>query len=165
MGKWNPMKIGLISDTHGKIHPDVFEKFQKVDLILHAGDLDSEEILIELEALAPVYAVRGNMDHGLLASRLPETRLLEFEGVSLMLIHQGLWGNTPSLPVQEAMAKKKIDLVCFGHTHQPYWGQIQDTWFLNPGAAGKPRFHYPLGIALIILSKGKFDTEIISLPV
>ncbi len=159
------MKIGLISDTHGKIHPKVFEELNHVDIILHAGDIDSEEILVELEALAPVYAVRGNMDRGGLASRLPETRILEFEGVTLMLIHQGLWGETPSLPVQEAMAKREINLVCYGHTHLPYWGQIQNTWFINPGGGGRKRFNYPLGVALLDLDDGKFTTRLISFEV
>lgn len=154
------MKLGIITDTHGQIHPKVFELFDEVDIILHAGDIDTEDILTQLETIAPVNAVRGNVDPYILVKRLPEKQILTFEGISILLIHQALDGQEIHENVKVELAKQKIDIVVFGHTHVPFQKEINGTLFFNPGGAGKRRFNYPLGVGIIEIMKDKITARI-----
>ncbi len=160
------MKLGIITDTHGQIHPKVFELLDKVDVILHAGDIDTEEVLIQLESLAPVNAVRGNVDPYILLKRLPEKQILTFEGKTILLIHQALGYGIPSLrqeihdTVKLELANQKIDIVVFGHTHVPFQKEIDGTLFFNPGGAGRKRFSLPLGVGIIEIKNGKIAATI-----
>jgi uncharacterized protein len=154
------MKLGIITDTHGQIHPKVFELFDDVDIILHAGDIDTEDILTQLETLAPVKAVRGNVDPYVLVKRLPEKQILTFEGKNILLIHQALDGQDVHENVKEVLAKQKIDIVVFGHTHVPLQKEIDETLFFNPGGAGRKRFSLPLGVGIIEIKNGKIEATI-----
>jgi putative phosphoesterase len=126
-------KIGLISDTHGSLHPEVFEAFAGVELILHAGDVDSPVVLSDLEVLAPVLAVRGNMDRSLSLTALPTFRLVHWAGRSIALIHNldRLGEELTARRLQE----EEIHVVVFGHTHAQACWREDGCMYVNPGTA------------------------------
>lgn len=142
-------RFGVISDTHGRLRPEVFTHFDGVDRILHAGDIGDPDILIELAALAPVTAVCGNTDGGALAASVPELALLDAEGRRIVVVH----GHRLGSPTPELLRKQypEADIVVFGHTHVPTVRWIDDRLFLNPGAAGPARFRLKPSIALLCL--------------
>jgi len=145
------MKIGVISDTHGRLDPRVMEVFRGVDRILHAGDVGGEEILVELGALAPVTAVAGNTDGFPLAERLRETEILDLGGLRVLLTHQVGDPERPSAPLVSLMETTRPGLVVFGHTHAPFDQLIRGVRFFNPGGAGPRRFSLPRTVALLEL--------------
>ncbi len=126
-------KLGLVSDTHGSLHPAVFEALLGVELILHAGDVDAAEVLSDLEAIAPVQAVRGNMDRSLLLSALPVFRLIEWRGKKLGLIHD-LDELEDELEIR-GLAHERLDVVVYGHTHRPRVFTENGCLYVNPGSA------------------------------
>ncbi len=129
-------KIGIISDTHGGLCPDVFKHFEGVDAILHAGDIGTEEVLIELEAIAPVYAVRGNVDFFQAAHHLPRKRVEVFDGVRFGLIHGDIFPKSTILDqLIPYFAKDHVDAIVFGHTHERYLRKRGSVWLINPGAS------------------------------
>jgi putative phosphoesterase len=143
------MRLGVISDTHGRLRAEVFTHFDGVDRILHAGDIGDPDILIELAAIAPVTAVSGNVDGSAFASNVPEVARLEAEGRRIVVVHGHRLGSpTPELLRQ---AHPEADIVVFGHTHVPAVRWIDDRLFLNPGAAGPARFRLKPSIALLRL--------------
>lgn len=124
------MRIGLISDTHGRVRPEVKERLQDVDCIFHAGDFDTSSILDELERIAPVYGVRGNNDWGAWAQELPRLMRFEMGGVSFCMAH-----NRNDLPWN----LKGVDVVIFGHTHHYEEERFDGRLWLNPGSCSYPR--------------------------
>jgi uncharacterized protein len=151
--------IGLISDTHGQLRPSVLEYFEKVDLILHAGDVGGEDILTALETIAPVHAVVGNTDGFPLAERLPIEQQLTLSGRNVVVTHGHLLGS----PTPEGLraAHPEAGIIIYGHTHKPYVGRVQGTLIVNPGAAGPARFRLKPSIAT--LEWNKFSEEIVRL--
>jgi len=140
--------VGIISDTHGRLRPAAMRALKGVDLIIHAGDVGKPDILEDLQAIAPVEAVRGNMDMDDWAYRLPETKLIDLGSVLLYVIHDvyKINGKPP---------KAGVSAVIHGHTHKA--SSIKDhngILFLNPGSATHPRFNSPASIALLSV-KGK----------
>ena len=132
--------IGLVSDTHGWVHPGLHKAFEGVELIIHAGDIGVPEVLTELEEIAPVAAVKGNIDGGELRF-LPLTRVEEVAGKRIAVLH--IAGN-PRSPKPAALALIKDsapDVIVVGHSHIPVVGRVQDALWINPGAAGKQGFH------------------------
>jgi uncharacterized protein len=154
------LKLGLISDTHGLLRPEVVDEFAGVDHIVHAGDVGSDAVLAELEALAPVTAVRGNVDAGL-RRRLPETAELELSGFCVAVIH----GNQLSRRSATVAAARFPDasLVVFGHSHLPVVERVGQTLAVNPGSAGRPRFGSPATVALADLRDGNVAARILEL--
>ncbi len=129
-------KIGIISDTHGGLCPDVFKYFEGVDAILHAGDIGTEDVLIELEALAPVYAVRGNVDFFQAAKTLPRKRIETFEGVRFGIIHGDIFPRSVILDkLIPYFADDHVNAIVFGHTHEKYIRKVGNIYLLNPGAS------------------------------
>ncbi|MFQ5603868.1 MAG: metallophosphoesterase family protein [bacterium] len=159
------MKIGVISDTHGFIHPKVFSIFDGVEQILHAGDIGSEDIVTSLETLAPVQAVYGNIDSFPLTSRYPEILTLELAEFTVCILHQYFGMDHPL--IQNAVKntpKKKIDLLIYGHTHQAQLERQGDLLLFNPGAAGRQRFSLRPAVGLLTLDiRGAMLPEIIYL--
>ena len=154
------MLLGVISDTHGRLRPEVFTHFDGVDRILHAGDIGDPDILIELAAIAPVTAVSGNVDGAAFAANVPEVARLEAEGRRIVLVHGHLLGSpTPELLRQ---AHPEADILVFGHTHVPTVRWIDDRLFLNPGAAGPTRFRLKPSIALLRLDE-RVHVEVIEI--
>lgn len=142
------MRLGLISDTHGFLDPQVAGLFQGVDAILHAGDIGAPGLLLELEALAPVTAVLGNNDAGIHGEL---TAVLEAAGRRI-LVHHIVDPCDPGRSIGERFRHSRPDVVVFGHTHQTFH-QIRDgVVFINPGYAGRPRFRLPRTVALATVS-------------
>lgn len=146
-------RIGLISDTHGSLHPEVGRAFHGVGLILHAGDVGSQAVLDGLAQIAPVYAVRGNMDRGELRDNLPASRLVDHRGVSIYLIH-----DLSQLDL--SLSSSGVDVVVFGHTHQWARYQRQGVWYVNPGSAGRSLSTQSVG--LLIAQDGALDSEFVT---
>lgn len=155
------MKIGIISDTHGLLRSEVFERFADVEHILHAGDIGSAELLTELEAIAPVTAVWGNTDGWDVRERVPEVARVELAGVSVVVLHGDQLGSPT--PARAAAAYPEAGLVVFGHSHQAVTEQVGSVLAVNPGSAGSPRFGGAVTLALADLSANGIGVEIIAL--
>lgn len=135
------MKIGLISDTHGRNLPrEVFEIFGGVELILHAGDIMTLDTLDILRSIAPVEAVVGNIDSPANAHLVGRKKLLTAGGVTIGLVHgdQGVGSNTPER-ARRAFEKDLVEVVVFGHSHQPLIRKVGGVLLVNPGSATDPR--------------------------
>lgn len=143
----NNYRIGVISDTHGKLTSSVQRAFQKTDLIIHAGDIGALDIIEKLKAISPTVAVRGNMDFASDVSALKKTETIQVGDTTIHIRH--ILDNTHTIP-----ESANIDVVIFGHTHRPEAEWIGSTLFLNPGSAGQRRYGNPLSVALLII-KGK----------
>jgi uncharacterized protein len=146
------MKIGLISDTHGRLRPEVFQRLAGVELILHAGDVGPVDILVELEAIAPVHAVIGNTDMLSLKPRAHDELSLELEGYRVVVVHGHLFGSpTPRLLHASYPA---ADIIVYGHTHRQRVDWIGECLVVNPGAAGPARFDLKPSVAILTLEAG-----------
>jgi uncharacterized protein len=140
------MKVGLISDTHGRVRPEVFDVFTDIDLILHAGDVGGADVLVELAAIAPVRAVAGNVDPP--DGRWPLALDIELEGVRVHVSH----GHQLGSPTPRRMAAHAdAAVIVFGHTHKPVVQQVGPSLVVNPGAAGPARFDLQPSVALLTL--------------
>lgn len=147
------MRLGIIADTHGLLRSEVFEVFAAVDHILHAGDVGKPEILIELEALAPVTAVYGNTDGLELRARLPQVAEVELDGFAVVVTHGDQFGH----PTPEALhaAFPRAEIIVYGHTHKPLLELVDRTvTVMNPGGAGHPRFGIPPSVGIMELEAG-----------
>ncbi|MDK2973066.1 MAG: uncharacterized protein PWP23_2821 [Candidatus Sumerlaeota bacterium] len=133
-------RFGLISDTHGHLHPGVFDLFEGVEAIFHAGDVVGEDILDELEVLAPVHAVAGNCDPP--SPRLPGLREIQAPFGKVLVTHSHLVSirYPPGPGLAAHFAPQRARLIVYGHTHQAYKACHDGTWVVNPGPAGRPRF-------------------------
>jgi uncharacterized protein len=139
--------VGLISDTHGLIRPDVHTALAGVEMILHAGDVGGDDILDELELIAPVHAVRGNTDPPG-DPRLPEFVILEVGGVRIHISH----GHELGIPTAEKLlARYDADVVMYGHTHKALVVNAGGRWVVNPGAAGPRRFDIMPSVARMVI--------------
>ncbi len=154
------MLIGVISDTHGLLRPEVFTVFEDVDLILHAGDVGREEILVDLSSLAPVVAVTGNVDGFALAERLPESRTVDAEQIKIFMTH--ICGSPSRLRTQFQLARE-ADVVIFGHTHKPVAEDHFGALFFNPGSAGPRRFRLPVTVGRLRVDGQQVSSEIVTL--
>jgi len=157
------MLIGVISDTHipsrgPRIPPKVIDHFRGVDAILHAGDMESLRSLAQLEAVAPVIAVAGNMD--MASPQLPITRQMTFEGRVVGLMH-GNGGPRPQIRDWVRKHFSHADVIVYGHTHAAFWGEEAGVWFMNPGSptAG---LEYP-SVGILEISRETLRGEIIRL--
>jgi len=149
-------KIGIISDTHGLTRQRVVKSFKDVDLIVHAGDVGKPEVLETLQAIARVYPVRGNVDGGKLADKLPFTEVVKVGQVYLYILHDL---NTLDLdPVAAG-----FNAVISGHSHMPKIEERNGVLFLNPGSAGPKRFKSPVSIAFLYINGVSINTEIVEL--
>ena len=147
------MRLGIISDTHGLLRPEVFDVFKQVDHIIHAGDVGSIDIITELEALAPVTAVYGNTDGFDLRARLQRVARLELDGFSIVVTHGDQFGS----PTPEALnqAYPEADVLVFGHTHKPLLETVDMVvTAMNPGSAGAERFGLPATVGIMETEPG-----------
>jgi uncharacterized protein len=148
--------LGIISDTHGLLRPEAVEALRGVDRILHAGDVGGDGILRELAKLAPVTAVRGNMDKGDFGSTLPETEAVEVGGALLYLVH-----DLETLDLNPAAAG--FHAVVFGHTHMPEIREAAGVQYINPGSAGPERPGKPVTVARALVEGGVVRPRIVRL--
>jgi len=138
--------VGLISDTHGLLRLEAVAALAGVDCIIHAGDVGKPEILDELGAIAPVTAVRGNVDTDEWAERLPASTVLSIEGFNIYVLH--------ALHMMEVNPKTaNMAVVVSGHTHRGLVETYDDVLYVNPGSAGPRRFSLPVSIGFLRLSK------------
>ena len=152
------MLLGLISDTHGLLRPEALAALHGVDQILHAGDIGAPEILPALSKIAPVTAIRGNVDTQPCFRDLPETELLEIEGAAIYMLH-----DHARLDLKPEAAG--ISAVIYGHSHQPKIEKQNGVLYINPGSAGPGRFHLPITVAKLRIKTGKLTAELIRLHI
>jgi hypothetical protein len=142
------LKVGVISDTHGLVRPEALEVLRGVDVIVHAGDVGGSHVLHELGELAPVIAVRGNVDLEPWARGLPDRRRLDLGGAPVLLLHdRAAVGPDP--------AGKGIRVIVFGHSHQPLAEQDGPVLWFNPGSAGPRRFQLPVSLGFLDIEDGR----------
>ena len=149
------MKIGVISDTHGFLDPRVPKLFEGVDHILHGGDVGAATVLFQLENIAPVTAVLGNVDVGM---TLKLTEVVQLGGKKFLL-HHIVEPRNLRQDLSETIVRARPDVVVFGHTHKPFCETIGGTLFLNPGYTGQQRFNLPRTAALLFIDDGKLRVE------
>lgn len=154
--------IGLISDTHGLVRPEVFQALKGVSRILHAGDVGPPDVLLELATIAPVQAVWGNTDapgRTDLVERIEET----IGGVRVLVTHGHELANLK--PPQLVSLYMNAQVIVYGHTHQQLITRAARRIVVNPGAAGPRRFKLQPSVAKLYIDNGKADVEIISLGI
>jgi hypothetical protein len=150
------MNIGVISDTHGLLRPEALAELAGVDHILHAGDVGDPAILDRLREIAPVTAIRGNVDTHGPCSLLPPTEAVELGGCLFYLVH-----SIYDLDLHPTAAG--IGAVISGHSHKPAIEWRDGVLYLNPGSAGHRRFSLPITLARITLTNGHPDPQIVTL--
>jgi uncharacterized protein len=148
--------VGVISDTHGLLRPEVAKVFAGVRLILHAGDIGKAEIIEELNSIAPVVAVRGNNDTGAWARAIPETKLTKVDDIRIYMVHN----------VKDAdfdPEDRRIQVIISGHSHRPSIETREGVLFMNPGSAGPRRFKLPITVGRLTIRGSSMRGEIINL--
>jgi putative phosphoesterase len=155
------VRIGLVSDTHGLLRPELFEQLAGVEHILHAGDLGPLDLLTELRAIAPVTIVWGNTDGMEVRAALPETARVHLGGVEVAVVHGHQFASP--LPRLLAAANPGAGLVVFGHSHQPVVERVGDSLLVNPGSAGPRRFSQPVTLAIATIENGRVEATIVPL--
>ena len=152
-------KIGVISDTHGFLDPQIKKLFRGVDHILHAGDIGPPHIVMELEEIAPVTAVMGNTDFDI---DVRETESVTLSGRN-SLVHHIVSLPTPAPAIRDRIISTRPDLVVFGHTHQAFSQTLNHTLYLNPGYSGRPKMHTRRSVAIVEIGGDKTDFSFLSL--
>jgi hypothetical protein len=147
------MRLGIISDTHGKLRPEVFDLFAEVDHILHGGDVGPVALLDRLAELAPVTAVYGNVDGLEVRQRCPQVARVELDGFIVLVTHGDQFGSpTPAILHREF---PDAEIIVFGHTHRPLLELVDKTvTVMNPGSAGAARFGVPPSVGIMELEPG-----------
>jgi hypothetical protein len=148
--------IGVISDTHGLLRPEALSALRGSDHIIHVGDVGDLAILDRLNQIAPVTAVRGNVDREAWAKKIPETAVLEVEGISIYVLH--ILDQLDLKP--EAAA---FSAVIYGHSHVPKQETRNGVLYFNPGSAGPKRFNLPVSIGKLVVRKGRIEAEVLDL--
>ncbi len=146
--------VGVISDTHGLLRPEALAALQGSRYIIHAGDVGAPKILEELAAIAPVTAIRGNIDKGAWARKLPENDMVEIGGISIYVLH-----DLAQLDLKPEAAEFKV--VISGHSHVPKQEMREGVLYFNPGSAGPRRFKLPVTIGRLIVEAENVRGEII----
>lgn len=148
--------VGVISDTHGLLRPQALDALRGCDLIIHAGDVGRPDVLDPLRAVAPLHVVRGNVDYGDWAERLPATARVDAAGHVFHVLH-----NIAELDLDPAAAG--VAAIVYGHSHQPSIETRDGVLWLNPGSAGPRRFSLPITLARVRIAGGDLRPEIVTL--
>jgi uncharacterized protein len=169
------LEVGVVSDTHGLVRPEAIEALAGAEVILHAGDVGAREVLEALSALAPVLAVRGNVDGGW-ARLLPERRLLDLGGAAVLLLHdRALVGPDPFVAEGRqakhartgartgARAARGDRVIVFGHSHQPLAEACDGVLWFNPGSCGPRRFSLPVSVGRLSIEDGHVRHRLVTL--
>jgi hypothetical protein len=147
-------RLGVIADTHGLVRPKAFELMADCDLVLHAGDVGSLEVLEQLQQAAPVIAVKGNVDKQGGVAQLPATEAMEFAGHWLYLLH-----NLDELDIDPQAAG--FSAVIYGHSHSPRIDWREGVLYFNPGSAGPRRFRLPICVGFIDVSEAGLRARLV----
>ena len=148
------MKLAILSDTHGLLRPEVAEHLKTADAILHAGDINTQAIVDQMAAAAPLHIVRGNNDKAW-AEALPHDLTITLGGVTFFMVH-----NKKEAPADLTGA----DVVVFGHSHKYFQGEKDGVLWLNPGSCGPRRFHQEITMMMAEVASGKIQVEKILIP-
>lgn len=148
--------VGIISDTHGRLSDSAITAFAGSRLIIHAGDIGEPDIIDKLEAIAPVFPVKGNMDKGAWARKIPDSEIVNDGAVSLYILH-----DISKLDLDPAASG--FSAVIFGHTHRPYIEQQQGVLFINPGSATQPRGNHPPSVVILEVVNKFLDARLVFL--
>jgi uncharacterized protein len=148
--------IGVISDTHGLLRQEAIEALRGADLIIHAGDIGTPEVIAGLQALAPVTAVRGNCDRGAWAEAYPLRQTVSAGEVSILVLHD-------RKELKGVGADDNVRVIVSGHSHRPSIEEKDGVLYLNPGSAGRRRFRLPVTVAMLKLDGAKMSAEIIKM--
>jgi putative phosphoesterase len=151
-----PTLIGVISDTHGLLRPEAIEALRGSNRILHAGDVGTPEILQALAKIAPVTAIRGNVDTEPWTRRLPRAEVVEAGGISIYMLH-----DLAELDLKPEAAGFQV--VIYGHSHQPKIEEKHGVLYFNPGSAGPRRFHLPVSVGRLTIEAGNVQAELVEL--
>jgi putative phosphoesterase len=147
------VRLGVISDTHGLLRPEVFDVFAEVDHILHGGDVGRPAILEKLGTIAPVTAVYGNTDGGDIRDRLPQVATIALDGFTIVVTHGDQFGSPTPERLQAAFPRAEI--IVYGHTHRPLLTLVDVVvTVMNPGGAGPRRFDLPPSVGILELEPG-----------
>jgi uncharacterized protein len=150
------MFVGVISDTHGLLRPEALEALRGSDYIIHAGDIGDSAILKKIAEIAPVTAIRGNVDHAAWARKIPATNVLDAGGISIYVLH-----NLQELDLKPEAAGFAV--VVYGHSHVPKQETKNRVLYFNPGSAGPRRFQLPVTIGRLSVKNGKVSGEIVEI--
>jgi uncharacterized protein len=150
--------VGVISDTHGLLRPQALEALRGCDLILHAGDIGGRAIVKALGAIAPVVAVRGNIDRGEWAQTLPEWEVVEVSGVCIYMLH-----DVKDLNINPEAAG--FQAVISGHSHKPTLKEHEGVLYINPGSAGPRRFKLPISVCRLRVTGNTVSGELVELSI
>jgi putative phosphoesterase len=153
------MRIGVISDTHGYLDPQIPKLFSGVDHILHGGDIGQPQIIFELEQIATVTAVLGNTDTDMSFNEIEVVQLADRR----FLVHHIVDPRGPGEIVEQRILRENPDVVVFGHTHKPFNQVIGKTLYFNPGYAGKQRFNLERSVAILHCDEQEISPEFLSL--
>jgi putative phosphoesterase len=145
--------VGVISDTHGLLRPEAREYLADADLIVHAGDIGSPDVITALQAIAPVTAIRGNIDKGPWSQGYSDTATLEVAGKRLYVLH-----SLRELDLDPVAAG--FDVVISGHSHMPKVEETEGVLYLNPGSAGRRRFKLPIAVAKLFVEHSRLAAEV-----
>ena len=146
--------LGVISDTHGLLRPEVLPLFKGVDLILHGGDIGSLDVLEQLRSIAPVVAVRGNNDNAPWAREIPDCETMKFGRVRIYMLHD-------LKTMKETVALTDFHVVVSGHSHRPLLERRNGVLFVNPGSAGPRRFKLPVSVARLNIQGSSVKAKLI----
>ena len=152
--------IGVIADTHGLFDPSIVEHFAGVTAIIHAGDIGDPEVIRQLERIAPVVAVSGNVD-GFEESGFPRSCVIRLAGVTIGIRHILFERGKLISEATEWLDKEQPDLCVFGHSHRPAVEQYGPTLLFKPGSAGPRRFSLPRGIGMLTIVGGRIEPRVI----
>lgn len=147
-------RIAIVSDTHGLLRPEVLTRLEKADVILHAGDINTQSVVDRLAQCAPLHIVRGNNDKEW-AAHIPYTLTVEIEGLRFFLVH-----NKKAVPKDLT----GVDVVVYGHSHKYACQEREGVLWLNPGSCGRRRFDQEITFAMLTVEKGSYQVEKVVLP-
>lgn len=149
-------KIGLISDTHGVIRVEALEALKDCHMIIHAGDIGKSEVISSLEKIAPVYAIKGNVDKGKWCEEFPDTKVVKISNLDIYVIH-----DIKNIDID--LKKEGVDIVVYGHSHKHKKYIEDDVLYINPGGAGRRRFSLPLTLAILYINENSRTVEFINI--
>lgn len=152
-------RIGVIADTHGRLHERVLEVFAGVDHILHAGDIGGDDIIRALTTAAPVTFIRGNNDD----ATGEEIARADLADLRVLLTHILPRPSRPDPRVMSSLQERPADIIVFGHSHLPHDEQVKGVWYFNPASAGPRRFDYPTSVGILEKKRGGWQSQHVAL--
>jgi putative phosphoesterase len=151
------MKIGILSDTHNVLPKEVFDYFKGVQYIVHAGDIGGQDIVTDLESIAPVFAVYGNMDSHPLVSNLKRIYFFKLASLQFCLTH--IIRSAKSFAYELFKMNNEADIVIYGHTHLADKTKYGDILFINPGSASSPKHGTSRSVAILTIEGKKAEVD------